>query len=124
MICSWGHDQVPTLPEEDPVYTGEPIPLFEEPEDIPEGYEIEYSPDGGETWTNVPPTGTEAGDYEILVRYRNTDGNYDPEIIEGEPINATIAPQPGPEEITEDQLPTGKEDMEYTGEPIQLVNEP
>ena len=94
-------DQVPTLPEEDPVYTGEPIPLFEEPEDIPEGYEIEYSPDGGETWTNVPPTGTEAGDYE-----------------------ATIAPQPGPEEITEDQLPTGKEDMEYTGEPIQLVNEP
>ncbi len=117
-------DQVPTLPEEDPVYTGEPIPLFEEPEDIPEGYEIEYSPDGGETWTNVPPTGTEAGDYEILVRYRNTDGNYDPEIIDGEPINATIAPQPGPEEITEDQLPTGKEDMEYTGEPIQLVNEP
>ena len=116
-------EQVPT-PEEDLVYTGEPIQLFEEPTDIPEGYEIEYSPDGGETWTNIPPTGEGAGDYEILVRYRNTDGNYDPEIIDGEPINVTIAPKPGPQEITEDQLPTGKEDMEYTGEPIQLVNEP
>ncbi len=118
-------EQVPT-PIEDLEYTGDPIQLFNvpDPEDIPDGYEIEYSPDGGETWTNVPPTGEDAGDYEILVRYRNEDGNHTPEIIEGEPINVTIAPKPGPEEITEDQLPAGKEDMEYTGEPQQLVNEP
>ncbi len=116
-------DEIPAG-EEDLEYTGEPQQLINEPEDTPDGYEIEYSTDGGETWTKEPPTGEEAGDYEILVRYRNEDGNHTPEIIDGDPINVTIAPKPGPQEITEDQLPTGKEDMEYTGEPIQLVNEP
>ena len=117
-------DQIPT-PIEDLEYTGEPIELIEEPDGAPDGYELEYSPDGGETWTTEIPTGTDAGDYVILVRYIDEDGNHSPSIIEGEPITVTIDPMPAPEPetLTEDEIPTAVDNPVFTGDELDLVEE-
>ena len=117
--------QRPT-PRENQVFTGNPIQLVNEPTERPDGYEVEYSVDGGETWTNTPPTGENAGNYEILVRYRDPNGNHDPSIIPGTPVHVTIDPIPAfdPETLTDDQKPTGNDGQEYTGNPIALVNDP
>lgn len=117
-------DQIPT-PIEDLEYTGEPIELIEEPDGTPDGYEVEYSPDGGQTWTTEIPTGTDAGDYVILVRYIDEDGNHSPSIIEGEPITVTIDPMPAPEPetLTEDEIPTAVDNPVFTGDELDLVEE-
>ena len=69
--------EMPT-PIEDIEYTGEPQPLVIPPEELPDGFnKVEYSIDGGETWTTEIPTGTNAGDYEVYVRYTDTNNNHD-----------------------------------------------
>jgi uncharacterized repeat protein (TIGR02543 family) len=115
-------DQIPT-PIEDLEYTGEPIELIEEPDGAPDGYEVEYSLDGGQTWTTEIPTGTDAGDYVILVRYIDEDGNHSPSIIEGEPITVTINPMPAPdkETLTDDQIPQGADDQTYVAKEVELI---
>ena len=51
-------------------YTGEPQVLVTAPTNLPEGYDkVQYSLDGGTTWTDSLPTGTDAGDYTVSVRY-------------------------------------------------------
>ena len=50
--------------------TGEPQELVTAPAKLPEGYDkVQYSTDGGATWTDSLPTGTEAGDYTVAVKY-------------------------------------------------------
>ncbi len=110
---------------EDLVYTGEPIQLLDDPDDIPNGYDVEYSIDGGETWTETPPKGTNAGDYEVLVRYTDTTGTQTPSVITGT-VTVTIDPAeaPDPETIENDQIPTGINNQTFTGEDLDLVEEP
>lgn len=110
---------------EDLVYTGEPIQLLDDPDDIPNGYDVEYSIDGGETWTKTPPQGTNAGDYEVLVRYTDTTGTQTPSVITGT-VTVTIDPAeaPDPETIENDQIPTGINNQTFTGEDLDLVEEP
>ncbi|MBQ9719840.1 MAG: InlB B-repeat-containing protein, partial [Oscillospiraceae bacterium] len=51
-------------------YTGEPQELVTAPTTLPEGYDkVQYSTDGGTTWGDAIPTGTDAGDYTVSVRY-------------------------------------------------------
>ncbi len=55
--------------ENDLTYTGEPQELVSAPIETPEGYTVQYSIDGGETWAADLPTGTEMGDYTVKVKY-------------------------------------------------------
>ena len=61
--------------------------LVTAPEKLPEGYTgVEYSTDGV-NWSNTIPTGKEAGDYAVRIRYTG-DANH--ESFEGDAITVTI----------------------------------
>ena len=111
---------------EEITYTGNPIQLIEEPERLPGGYEvIEYSIDGGRTWVRQIPTGTNAGDYEIITRYIDTDNEITPNPLVGNPVIVTInpVPAPDPETLEEDQIPTATSNQDFTGDEMDLVEE-
>ena len=58
------------------------------PKSLPEGFvAVEYSLDGGETWTESVPTGKEAGEYTINVRYIADEKHTD---FGGETLKTTI----------------------------------
>ena len=61
--------------------------LVTAPSALPAGYTIQYSKDGGKTWTDTIPTGNEAGTYTVQVRYVG-DGNH--EGFASDPISVTI----------------------------------
>ncbi|MBO7650107.1 MAG: hypothetical protein J6S79_05140, partial [Lachnospiraceae bacterium] len=61
-------------PKQDLKEDGKEQVLVLDPAKLPEGYTIEYSTDGGKTWTAVP-TGTRSGEYTIEVKY-TADGNH------------------------------------------------
>ena len=106
-------------------YTGEPQPLVEEPTgELPDGYtKVQYSKDGGTTWTDEIPTGTEAGDYTVKVKYVGDDNHTD---FEGDDIPVTIGKKDAPDvsELTDEQKPTGKPDVTFTGEPQAIAEAP
>lgn len=111
---------------EEITYTGNPIQLVEEPERLPGGYEvIEYSIDGGRTWVRQIPTGTNAGDYEIITRYIDTDNECTPNPLIVDPVIVTInpVPAPDPETLEEDQIPTATSNKDFTGDEMDLVEE-
>lgn len=111
---------------EDLEYTGEPQQLVNPPENNPDGFDmVEYSVDGGETWTNTPPTGTDAGDYEVYVRYTDTNNNHVPNTFTGGPVIVTIDPMPAPdkETLTEAEIPTAVDNPDFTGDVLDLVEE-
>ena len=57
--------------------TGEPQELVTPPEKLPDGYQkVQYSIDGGETWTDEVPKGTKTGSYTVKVKYVASDGNH------------------------------------------------
>ena len=106
----------------DLTYTGEEQPLVTKPESLPDGYDkILYSTDGGETWSEDIPTGKDAGDYTVNVKYVDSTGNH--EEFEGEDIPVTIDPAAAPTELADDEKPTAN-DLTYTGEDQDLVTEP
>ena len=59
----------------DLTYTGEAQALVTAPTTAPKGYTVQYSADGGTTWSESVPTGTNAGEYAVKVRYQG-DGNH------------------------------------------------
>ena len=62
--------------------------LITAPSSLPDGCKaIEYSTDGGKTWSEKIPTGIEPGTYTIQVRYVGDENHA---TIEGEPITVTI----------------------------------
>ncbi|MBQ6420199.1 MAG: InlB B-repeat-containing protein [Clostridia bacterium] len=71
-------------------YTGEPQELVAAPSETPDGYTVQYSLDGGTTWTTVPPTGTEVGDYTVKVKYVGNDNN---KVFYGSDISVAIDAQ-------------------------------
>ena len=105
------------------IYTGNPLSLVTAPKELPEGYEVEYSVDGGETWTSTIPTGTIAGDYTITYKYISSDNNH-VSTVSGGTISVTIGKAPVPTLLSDDEKPTVIDDLEYTGDPQQLVNPP
>jgi hypothetical protein len=62
-------EEKPTA-KEDIVFTGEEHALIDAPSKLPEGVKgVLYSIDNGETWSETVPTGKDAGDYTIKVKY-------------------------------------------------------
>ncbi|MBO4748851.1 MAG: hypothetical protein J5546_00895, partial [Lachnospiraceae bacterium] len=61
--------------------------LLTAPSAFPEGYTIEYSTDNGESWSTDVPTGKEAKEYAVLVRYK---GDQNHEDFDGETLTVTI----------------------------------
>ncbi|MBR2558934.1 MAG: hypothetical protein IKE37_00700, partial [Firmicutes bacterium] len=63
--------------------------------DIPEGSIVEYSTDGGETWTTEPPSITDAGEEDYIVKVTNPD-------YEDAEDDGTLVVTPKPVTITAD----------------------
>jgi uncharacterized repeat protein (TIGR02543 family) len=103
-------------------YTGEAQALVTAPSSLPTGYdEVWYSTDGGNTWSQTIPTGTDAGNYNVSVKYVDTDGNY--EDLTGVTVPVTIA-SAAAAELTADQIPTAASGLTYTGSAQALVTAP
>jgi len=104
------------------VYTGEEqalVVVTDETLDQPE-YTIQYSVDGGATWTATVPTASEAGSYNVLVKAVPADSNYDEKTIEvvkadgaSEGNNAYIA-QADPEIAFENYIDGGTTELTMT----------
>ena len=75
----------------DSTYTGAPLPLATAPSSLPAGYAVQYSIDGGKTWTDAIPTGTDAGSYTVNVKYVG-DANHND--FEGDAIVSVINAKP------------------------------
>ena len=106
-------------------YTGSAQALVTAPSSLPSGYEqVWYSTDGGNTWSQSIPTGTDAGDYNVSVKYVDTDNNY-ADLI-GVTVPVTIAPAAAPDasSLTASQKPTAVSGLTYTGEAQALVTAP
>ena len=78
-------DQKPA-PKKDLKEDGKEQVLVLDPANLPEGYTIEYSSDGGKTWVSVP-TGKESGEYTIEVFYKADENHTD---FFGDPLNIII----------------------------------
>ena len=106
-------------------YTGSAQNLVTPPSTLPEGYDqVWYSTDGGNTWSQTIPTGTDAGDYEVSVKYVDSNGNHDD--LTGVTVPVTIAPAEAPDasSLTAAQKPTAVNGLAYTGSEQELVNAP
>ena len=103
-------------------YTGSEQELVNAPSSLPAGYdEVWYSTDGGNTWSQDIPTGIEAGNYTVSVKYVDTDGNY--EDLTGITVPVTIAQEAAPE-LTDAQKPSAVSGLTYTGSAQALVTAP
>ena len=78
-------DQKPA-PKNDLKEDGKEQVLVLDPAKLPEGYTIEYSTDGGKTWSAVP-TGTRSGEYTIEVLYKADENHTD---FFGDTLNVII----------------------------------
>lgn len=73
-------------------YDGEAHALMEIPESLPEGCAgLEYSLDGGVSWSDELPVAVEAGTYYVKARFVG-DGNHND--FEAEPLTSTIVKAP------------------------------
>ena len=101
-------------------YSGQPQPLVTKPEKLPEGYDkVLYSIDGGKTWTEEIPAGTEAGEYTVKVKYAGDDNH---ESFNGEDIPVTIARSKA-SGLPENQVPHSSDPV-YDGTEQPLVTPP
>ena len=95
--------------ELDVVYDGEEHGLPRVEVNVPEGTVIEYSTDGGKTWTTEEPKIRDVGTLEVIVRATNP--NY-------EPITETVVLTIEPAEVTVvvnfTEKTAGEDDPEYT----------
>ncbi len=67
--------------------------LVTAPKKLPDGYtKVQYSLDGGKTWTDDVPVESNAGNYNILVQYIGDDNHND---FIGSPITVQIKPKSG-----------------------------
>ena len=70
------------------IFTGQPQELVTAPTELPEGYTgIQYSTDSGKTWGDDVPTGAEAGEYTVSVKYI---GDQNHEDFSGEDLTVQI----------------------------------
>ena len=91
----------PSVSAEDLIENGAEQALIIAPGKLPEGYKaIEYSKDGGETWTTEIPTGKEVGEYSIQVRYIADENHTD---FAGETLTARIKEKPATSTTTDEK---------------------
>lgn len=84
-------DQKPTA-KSGLVYNDQNQQLAAAPASLPDGYtKVQYSTDNGATWSDGIPTGKNAGDYPIKVKYVGDENHAD---FEGEALTGTIAKKP------------------------------
>jgi LPXTG-motif cell wall-anchored protein len=103
-------------------YTGGAQQLVSEPIDTPDGFEVQYSIDGGNTWSTDIPTATDAGDYVVKVKYVSGD-NY--EDVIGEDIGVSIAKMTSEAgSLSNSEKPSAKNNLGYTGNAQALLNAP
>ena len=75
---------------------------------VSEGTKVEYSTDGGETWSTTPPSITEVGSTDVMVRATNP--NYDPAYV-----TVTLTVNPAAVTVTADNATKkyGEDDPEF-----------
>ena len=66
---------------------GEEQELIDAPVDMPDGYTVQYSTDGGTTWTDGIPTAKDPGEYGVKIRYAGDENHED---FYGETLVAAI----------------------------------
>lgn len=101
-------------------YTGGPQELLAEPAQPIEGYTITYSTDGGTTWSDRVPTGTDAGTYTVRVRYVGDESH---ESFDAGELTVTIAPA-APVAPTEAERPKASDGLTFDGGEQALVEAP
>ena len=99
---------------DDVIYTGSPITLVTAPSSLPAGCtKVQYSIDGGETWTDEAPAATGAGTYFVWYRFVGDKNHLD--LAAAEPIEVVIVKLFGtPDFILPMQL-TGIEESAFEG---------
>ena len=65
---------------------GQPVALIDAPQNVPEGYTVQYSLDG-KTWSTEIPTGTKSGVYTVHIFYKGDDYHED---FYGDDITVTL----------------------------------
>ncbi|MBQ7246855.1 MAG: fibronectin type III domain-containing protein, partial [Lachnospiraceae bacterium] len=96
------------------IYNESEQDLIVPPTELPVGYTgIEYSIDGGTTWSDEIPVGTDAGDYNVITKYVGDENHED--FTDG-PITVNIAKA---DQTTTAPTPAA---TDYTGSPQPLVN--
>ena len=107
-------DNQRTVPNTDLVYNGEDQDLLIPAAELPTGYARNlYSINGGVTWTSAVPTGKNAGEYSVIVKYI---GDIRHEDFTDDEITVRI----GKAVITSFQA-TLREPQIYSGEKISLL---
>lgn len=100
-------------------YTGNELELVTAPASALTGYTVQYSLDGT-NWSTDIPKGTNAGDYTVKVKYVGDENHED---FNGTDISVTIGKVAAPT-LTDDQKPTAKTGLTYTGSDQALVTAP
>ena len=93
-------------------YTGEAQDLIVPAAEPVEGYTVKYSADGGNTWSEKIPTGTDAGEYTTKVRFVGDKNHKD---FDSAALITTINPA-GAQLVM-----YSKNGLTYTGEPQVLA---
>ncbi|MBP1530446.1 MAG: hypothetical protein ILA55_08145, partial [Erysipelotrichaceae bacterium] len=102
------------------VYNGKDQKLLNDPTKLPYGYtNVEYSTDGGKTWTNEA-LAKDAGKHQILVKYT---GNPNYEDLNGPTMLVNIDKATG-KVTSDDQKATAKEGLKYSEEGTDLIDPP
>ena len=96
-----------------PVYNGRKQALVKDPEVLPEGWKVQYSMNGGRTWTYQSPNGSAAGAYGLMVRYEG-DKNHETSSYFGMTASVRKADQ-------ETEAPAPVEGLIYDGTEQALV---
>ena len=102
------------------VYNGKDQKLLNDPTKLPYGYtNVEYSTDGGKTWTNEA-LAKDAGNHQFLVKYT---GNPNYEDLNGPTMLVNIGKATG-KVTSDDQKATAKEGLKYSEEGTDLIDPP
>ena len=111
------NDLTLTLDVFDGVYDGQPHSVIGTP-NIPDGTTVEYSTDGGATWTTTPPELTDVG--ELPVTVRATNPNYEP--VTG---SATLRVEPAAVTVRANNVSKqfGAEEPEYTATVTGVIDD-
>ncbi|MBQ9232505.1 MAG: hypothetical protein IJ167_00525 [Lachnospiraceae bacterium] len=111
-------DQKPTA-KTGLTYTGNELELVTAPTNVPAGYTVQYSLDGT-NWSADLPKGTNTGSYTVKVKYVGDANHSD---FNGTDISVTIGKAAAPT-LTDNQKPTAKTGLTYTGSDQTLVTAP
>ena len=101
-------------------FTGEAQALVTAPTALPDGYtKVQYSVDNGTTWTDAVPTGIDAGDFTVSVKYVGDLNHND---FNGNPVSVSVGKATGT--AGDGQKPTAQTGLAENGKEQALVTAP